>query len=440
MIESQEVLAGKLREDVERIYSGFPRIIEPQDIPTLAELAEALSLTPCDGKDDYYRQAVEALIRRAIGRLRPADQPGVIELLGIDYPDELNIGVRLDHAAPHFGRKNGESLRHLEEHDEKVIHIRLYEDLVNQLVVLATEAKFEYQGRFEAADADVEDSPKTSRTATVWWRRPAIAGLVVAVLIAATSVVVIRPWGEAGVSTTTTELANLEAEAEHELVGDQAPPPGDDGRLLGFGDPTPQGRKVYPYVAHEKTPAQENTPVSATPALNVLTDAPHGIGDERRFLQIRTGKATLHYPDGVLRRSAYIRHHELVRLWFYIDNGAAPEPNCDKLVGPTIAKHTTARLSVWDSPDRHMHIIRAWIFAENANPTWITDAVAVVTEQARSLQLVPSLSSQVAELNGHATYSPLSSTSIVEPAGMELGNGLLGSCWTNRYLLFLTLK
>jgi hypothetical protein len=89
MSEAQQ-LRAPLTVDVQKVYKkGFPRLIEPQTIPTLAELAEALSPTPNDSKDDYCRQTVEALLRRAAGRLRPADRPGVSELLGLDEEDTL---------------------------------------------------------------------------------------------------------------------------------------------------------------------------------------------------------------------------------------------------------------------------------------------------------------------------------------------------------------
>ena len=265
-----------------------------------------------------------------------------------------------------------------------------------------------------------------------------IAGILLAALMLAPT-----DWLHSSeASTPTAELARLAGESEQGLVGDQAPVPGVVSRQLGFGDPTPQGRTVYPYVAHraEQGAPPQDTPAPATPALDVFTDAP-GVGDERRFLQLITGKITPSHAAGIVRRSAFVRGRENVRLWLYIDNGATPEPNCAVLAGSTIAKHTTVRIAVWDSPDKRLHVVRAWVYAENAQPTWITDAVAVVTERADTLHFVPSLSSQDSESPMYHSRPPLTSSAIVEPGGMSLGgSGLLGSCWQNRFVLFLTFQ
>jgi hypothetical protein len=183
-----------------------------------------------------------------------------------------------------------------------------------------------------------------------------------------------------------------------------------------------------------------HTPASATPTLNVLTDAP-GEGDERQFLSIMTGTTRGPHPGLRVYRSAFLRDNSLLRLRIYIDNGAEPEPDCNRLTGPTIAKNTSVRVAVWESPDKRLHIFRAWIYAENTKPSWITDAVGVITEGAHTLRPVPAASSQYSESpSAFDSYPQLKSYAITEPAGMVLGSGLLGSCWSNRFLVYLVFR
>jgi hypothetical protein len=148
MIQSLELLKAVLASDVTHIYkTGFHPKIGAASIPALAELAEALSTTSNDGKDDYCRQVVEALLRLAIDRLPVEKRDGVIELLGINEPDRLGIGVRLENAAKHLGYKNGESLRKARREGRYVPEV-LLEDVVDRLLALATDAGFSYTGRF----------------------------------------------------------------------------------------------------------------------------------------------------------------------------------------------------------------------------------------------------------------------------------------------------
>ncbi len=363
------------------------------------------------------------------------------ELRGLAIRELLDAGTRhdilLSHRRDYVARKLEITKRHLED----TVEGELLNELALSLVRLARERQPEPN---PPAPETVRSEPGARPSLPRRWivLRPARTVLVAAVLIV-TLTLAPSGWLHSSVaSVPTAELARLAGESEHELTGDLAPAPGDTSRQLGFGDPTPQGRTVYPYVAHraEQGAPPQNTPVPATPALDVLTDAP-GVGDERRFLQLITGKVTPSHPAGTIRRSAFVRGHENVRLWLYIDNGATPERNCARPAGPTIATHTTVRVAVWDSPNKRLHSIRAWVYAESAQPTWITDAVAVVTERADTFHFVPSLSSQYSESPMYQSRPPLTSNAIVEPGGMSLGrDGLLGSCWQNRFVLFLTFR
>jgi hypothetical protein len=217
MTPGQERLREKLAADIKRIYrDGFPRFIEAQTIPVLAELAEALSPTPNDGKNDYCRDTVEALIRRALVHLPAEDAAGVAELLGINEPDKQKIGVRQDRAAEHFERGSGDSLRHREEGGRKVIDIRLEDDLAGQLVALAASAKFEYGGRFEPGDdsrADAEREPSRVR------HRSVLVGVLVVALVCVGILAATRPNGAAAsrCGQTKIPLAKTTSEAESTL-------------------------------------------------------------------------------------------------------------------------------------------------------------------------------------------------------------------------------
>lgn len=253
------------------------------------------------------------------------------------------------------------------------------------------------------------------------------------VIVGIVLIIVTQLIGTGTASIPTAELRRLAAESEHQLFGDQTPVQGDVSRLLGFGDPTPTGRTTYPYVAHSKEPGElGDTFASPVPTLDAMTDVNFGIGDEREFIRARAATAKRPRAQEITQRSVFVRNGQYLWLRIYIDNNSAAEPDCNALTGPTIAKHTTARVAIWDSPNERLHILRAWIYAANTQPTWITDAVAVVTQSPRKLQLVPSLSSQYSELPPtYVSHPTLTSSALVEEAGITVGNGLLGSCWQN---------
>ncbi len=287
-------------------------------------------------------------------------------------------------------------------------------------------------------------SPGTPHHAKRHRRRPS-AVILSLLLLVGLVVFVLASRQPSSASVPKAALARLATESERQLTGDHAPVPGDVSSLLGFGDPTPEGRTVYPYVSHNPKPGTPGygTPAAPTPTLNALTDVPHGIGDERQFVHVGITETNERpHANTITHRAVYAQDGQDIWLRIYIDNGAAPEPNCNMLTGPTIARHTTVRVATWDSPNGRLHVIRAWVYAENTNPTWITDAAPVLTQSAQTLKLSPSLSSQYSEQpKTYLSHPPLTSQAIVEPAGMLLGgNGLLGSCWHNRFSLLLMLR
>jgi hypothetical protein len=148
MNQGSDLLKDALASDVRHIYKqGFHPMIEAASIPALAEMAEVLSPFHKDGKADYYRQVVEALLRRAIENLPTEVRAGSADLLGINEPDKQRIGVRQNRAAESLGLKSGDSLRKTKRGGRKVIDV-LLEDVVDQLIVLASDAGFAYTAQF----------------------------------------------------------------------------------------------------------------------------------------------------------------------------------------------------------------------------------------------------------------------------------------------------
>jgi hypothetical protein len=423
-MSDERTLRMALVVDVDKLYKeGFPRLIEPQTIPALAELAEALSTTQNDGKDDYCRETVEALLRQAVGGLRPADRPGVSELLGLDLPDKLGLVARRDRAAEYFGKPSGEALRKAKEGDSLLTDARL-DELVGQIAVLAKAVSFNYEGRF--VPDDFHDAAVTIDSGR-WWRRAPFVGLAATLLLAAIAVIAIHPWDEAGASTHT-QLGRLTAEAERSLSLNQTPLPGETSPVLGFGDEL-GGRRTYQYV--------NTTPVPDYPILDSFLDSPEHVGDERMFVRVETGSGWYAHRPHWTKPAAVAGPNALVFVYLYVANDAPQEPNCNKLEGKTIATNTRIRLVVWNSPNNRLHIVRGWISADNAYPKWITDAAAVITFKAAPLSFDPADSWQYSiSPSQFAKEAPLPNQDFFDAGGMALSSdGLLGSCWANRWAM-----
>jgi hypothetical protein len=429
MSETQ-TLRVALVADVQKIYKdGFSRLIEPQTVPALAELAEELSPTQNDGKDDYCRQTVEALLRRAIGQLRPADRPGVSELLGVDMDDWLRVGNRRDRAAEHFGRASGESLRKAMEGDRTLIEARL-DELAGQLLALAEAVGFKYDGRFESSKPDAATSSPLATESRRWQGGPALVGVATTLLLAAIAILVIHPWDEAGASTHT-QLARLTAEAERPLRLNKTPLPGETTPVLGFGDEL-GGRPTYQYV--------DSTPVPDHPILDSFIDTPEHVGDERMFLRVETGSPWYAHRPHWTKPAAIANGSDLIFVYLYVANDAPEQSDCNKLEGNTIATNTRIRLVIWNSPNNRLHVVRGWISADNAHPKWITDAVAVITSKAAPLSFDSNYSWQYSTSPSQFAHeAPLPNQTFFDAGGMPLSsNSLLGSCWANRWAMVFT--
>ena len=265
------------------------------------------------------------------------------------------------------------------------------------------------------------------------WQRWSVAALGLGVLLAGFGVLLADGGSSSGTSTDPS-LAQLSHEAGQQLTGRRAPAP--DKQMtgaLGFGDPTPNGRPTFRDGKHGFT-------APGTPTFDALVNANGHVGDERRFVRVETSLATdaqqlWQLPD---KQVVQARPHEIVWVLVYIDNNATPTPDC-ALNGPHVATHTRLRVAVWNSTDDHLHVIRAWLSANNTQPAWITDAVAVLTSNATTLEPDSSISREFSKLSPQFHSEPTINVEslLVYPGLLVGGNGLVGSCWNNRYYLAL---
>lgn len=179
-----ERLAAALLGDVRRIYvQGLDRNFDLQALPVLAELAEAVSAMPNNGKADYYCVVVKAILHRAIARIGPDERISrgkrplkgtsqekrrdcITELLGIgEYPGG-NIGRRLDDAALALGFTSGRSLQNNKRDGQYLLDL-FFDDLVSQLVGLADEHSFVCSA-FESWSTFYPDRPAYDYNNLTW--------------------------------------------------------------------------------------------------------------------------------------------------------------------------------------------------------------------------------------------------------------------------------
>jgi hypothetical protein len=154
-------------------------------------------------------------------------------------------------------------------------------------------------------------------------------------------------------------------------------------------------------------------------------------GDEQRFLGVYATAVTDSRQNDLSFRyhATLARPGDVVWIDVILDNNAEVTPNC-KLAGPLVATDAYLELGIWNSPDNRLHIIRAWLSAANTNPSWVTDAVAVVTTQATTLEPDSSISRELSWLSPHYSDDPVTNVEsiFIDPGFLLDGNGLIGSC------------
>jgi hypothetical protein len=224
---------------------------------------------------------------------------------------------------------------------------------------------------------------------------------------------------------------------ERELSQPETPVPSEATSQLGFGSATgPRTAIRYAVI----------TPVPATPTLDSMSALLYGEGDERKFLRVRASAPTVSWPARAVARARYATAAAGDDIWVHVlvDNNASPQTSCATPSSrqPAVARNTRLSVAIWNSVNKHDHVIRAWLSADNASPPWITDAVQVSTNHAGTLEFDRYGSSLYSVLpRGYAPPRPLDSASAMQPTGMLVGpGGLLGSCWQNRVYVVLEFR
>jgi hypothetical protein len=285
----------------------------------------------------------------------------------------------------------------------------------------------------EGRAASAPPPPAPDSVPRHWLWRWSIAALGVVAVLGGVGFL-FADGGSSGGTSTDPLLAQLGHEAERQLTGRRAPAPDKQmTSVLGFGDPTPSGRSTF-------RDSKRGFTAPGKPTFDALVNANGHVGDERHFVRVETSLTTdsqqlWQLPD---KQVAQAHPHEIIWVLVYVDNNAAPTPRC-ALSGPYVATDTRLRVAVWNSTDDHLHVIRAWLSATNTQPAWITDAVAVLTPNATTLEPDSSISRELSKLSPQFRSEPTINVEslLVYPGMLVGGNGLVGSCWNDRYYLAL---
>lgn len=222
-----------------------------------------------------------------------------------------------------------------------------------------------------------------------------------------------------------------DARLDRPLTASETPVPGSATGILGFGDSI-GGRPTIPYLGTEAVPT--------VPVLNAFTDLPSN-EDERRFVlasRIPSVDVPLTPRDVDYGRHVSVGESGLIAVLVRMDNNAEPPPDCDVLEHRSTARNLHVRLADWTDKRTGEHVLRAWVSTDNSEPRWVTDAVLIdapspgsfAVARARIYRKAPSVDKV-----------PLSGAEqLFEPGGAQIGDGLLGGCWDNRYALNVVLR
>jgi hypothetical protein len=231
-------------------------------------------------------------------------------------------------------------------------------------------------------------------------------------------------------------VSRLEAEAERNLTGHSVPSPDDyPSRTLGFGDPTPHGRKTYRVSSGHYSP----------PSYPTFDSIVEKNLDEREFLGLGTSLITDAQQLGELPEqhlALLVTPGMVVWLFAEVTNDGSETASCT-LEDKSVALGVRFRLSIWNSPDNHLHIIRGWILGKNTIPRWITDAVAVVTTHPATLVPDGSISREFRYLSTHQKASnPVNGESIFDPGLPVGGDGVVPDwgCFQEDFSFSIALK
>ena len=162
MSQDHDAYRETLAAELQRVYKdGLNEKIEAVSIPILAELAEGISGEKNAGEKDYYGLQVENLLRMTIRRLEKTKKrrEGLEKLFGIASEERvLGLDYRRDDAAKPLGYKNKETLRHGKVNKRPFADVIL-EELLDQMLVLATEYGFVYTARYGESVTQSDERP-----------------------------------------------------------------------------------------------------------------------------------------------------------------------------------------------------------------------------------------------------------------------------------------
>jgi hypothetical protein len=409
-------LADELDGDLRKLQHKGLQAVEIQQLGRLLPVARALSRKKTDRAkvEEVLSAAIDALggKRRVVARL----------WFGLD-PTTQGRGVTARHEVA--AKQAKVTLKTFRTHKGPAYYPVMAQQIAE---------------RYEAWEAATNTRPSrwtarllAANSQLTWNRRWQVAAVaLVAILVIGSAW--LRLHSPHSSAKAPPSLAALEARANHLLSRAATPSPGTSSSVLGFGDAA-GGRTTYPYT--------DPTATTRKPTFNSITGMPHGAGDERQFLRVaaRYQRFAPLWDANRMHRAAVLSAGQVAWFRVYVDNGAAQEPVCGRLTGETITDTARLRLAVWDSPDRHLHVIRAWLAANNTQPRSVTDAVAVETATAQHLVLDRADSSvnQPGRRAYHAMSLP-SGDAFASPGLLVNGTGRVGSCWFDRAYYHLVFK
>ncbi len=191
-------------------------------------------------------------------------------------------------------------------------------------------------------------------------------------------------------------------------------------------------------VAHATIPYNgENTPPSPTPAFNVFTSVPQGVGDEPDFLRARVPVATpdtsTQYVDPL---NATCVAGQKIQMRVYVHNGTSVSTNLDG-TGPGVAHGTTVKV-VLPTGEASTFSPSATISATNV-PS-VNDSVSInCNGKVVKLKYVAGSASQSSITTGKVALADTIVTTGV-PISSHGVSGDVWACWDERVYVLLTVE
>jgi hypothetical protein len=187
-------------------------------------------------------------------------------------------------------------------------------------------------------------------------------------------------------------------------------------------------------------------PTTTTPAFNVFTNIPYGIGDESDFVRVRTstGDPTNNGTNGernnlytsTLNEACNVGDMYDVRT--YVHNGADPEFNNADGSGSAVAHGVklsmTAKLGVTDTAFPFSSTIVA------SNAASVTDSATLNCSNSVRLELVPTSVKAYSKTLGWVDASVDAVNGTIKIGSRSMNSGDVWGCWDERVTIVYTVK